>query len=79
MYPYLGEVPAALRSQLDQAVRGAAACLDITTTDDILAVEAADVNATFAAALAGGSFGNYNDATAAEKECIAVYGCVCQS
>lgn len=78
MYPYLGEVPAALRTQLDAAVRGAVACLDITTADDILAVEASDVNAAFAAALAGGSFGNYSDATPAEKECIAVYGCVCQ-
>jgi hypothetical protein len=75
VYPYLSGVPAALRSQLDSAVRGAAACLDITTADDILEVEAGDVSAAFAAALAGGSFGNYSDAMPAEKECIAVYGC----
>lgn len=39
VYPYLSEVPAVLRAQLNAAVRGAAACLDITTTDNILEVE----------------------------------------
>lgn len=36
--------------------------------------QAADVNASFAAALAGSEFGNYSDATVTERECIAVYG-----
>lgn len=74
VYPYLSEVPTAVRSQLNSAVQGAAACLNITTDDDILEVEAEDVNATFFADLADGDYGNYGDATIPERECIAVYG-----
>lgn len=72
--PYLPFVPKPLGEALGAAVKAAAKCLPIKTTDSILEVNASDVTAAFAEALASADYGSYFNVTDAEKMCIVTRG-----
>ena len=69
--PFYTTETAALKQQLDQAVRDVIACMPVETQDDILNLEGANSNTdAFVENLSNADYKLYSTATRNVKECI---------